>query len=240
MVHIAICDDNVSELANMAHMLEEYRTSRNLICEYTVFRNGFELISAIEKGKSFEVYCLDIIMPALSGIDVAREIRSLDKNAMILFFTSSSEYALESYTVHAINYVLKPVSMEKFFFALDLVLDRLKIEEDAAIIVKSSEGLQKVLLSSLVYAEVQGRNVSLRLISGKLVECTEAFASICDHLLKFPCFLKPHRSFLVNMQYIDTIGSSFITLQTKKEIPIAQGKVREVKDQYLSYQMEDL
>jgi DNA-binding LytR/AlgR family response regulator len=239
MINIAICDDNLDELSKMVHLLEQYRVSKHLNCEYAVFHNGFELISAIEKGKLFDMYCLDIIMPALTGIEVAEEIRDFDKNATILFFTSSTEYALDSYSVNALNYVLKPITKDIFFFVFDKVLERLKIEQDDAIIVKSKEGIQRILIPNLVYVEVMGRNVFYHLISGKVLECTEAFASVCDNLLKHRCFIKTHRSYIVNMQYIDAIDNNSVTLQTLSSTPIAQGKARVIKERYLAFQMEE-
>lgn len=240
MFQIALCDDNIDELSNMVHLLNLYRASKNFSCEYAVFSNGFELISTLEKGKQFDIYCLDIIMPGFMGIDVAKEIRHYDKTAPILFFTASSEFALESYSVKAINYVLKPISKEKFFFTFDEVLEQIGTKkEEEAIIVKSNEGLQRIVISNLVFAEVIGRNVLYHLLSGKVIECIESFAYACDNLLKYQCFIKPHRSYIVNMQYIDTIESNQIILQTLTSVPIAQKKVREIKQQYLNYQMEE-
>lgn len=239
MLQIAVCDDNIDELSNMVQLIDLYRTSRHLNCEHAVFPNGFELISALEKGKRFDIYCLDIMMPGFTGIDAAKEIRTFDKTAPILFFTSSPEFALESYSVKAINYVLKPISKEKLFFTFDELLEQIKAkEEEDAVIVKSNEGIQKILISNLVFAEVIGRNVLYHLCSGKVVECTEPFSAVCDSLLKYGCFIKPHRSYLVNMQYVDTIENHQITLQTLSAVPVAQGKAKEMKQQYLNYQME--
>lgn len=239
MLQIAICDDNIEELSNMVQLLNLYRASKNFSCDYAVFPNGFELISTLEKGKRFDIYCLDIIMPGIMGIDVAKEIRDYDKAAPILFFTSSPEFALQSYSVRAINYVLKPISKEKLFITFDEMLEQIKSQKDEdAIIVKSNDGIQKILISNLTFAEVIGRNVLYHLRSGKVIECTEPFSSACEKLLKYGCFMKPHRSFLVNMQYIDTIENHQVTLQTLSSVPVAQGKAREIKQQYLSYQME--
>ena len=238
MLLIAVCDDNIDELSNMVQLINLYRTSKNFSCEYAVFPNGFELISALEKGKRFDIYCLDIIMPGFMGIDVAKEIRGFDKTAPILFFTSSPEFALESYSVKAINYVLKPISKEKLFFTFDELFEQIKAETDEdAVIVKSNEGIQKILISNLVFAEVIGRNVLYHLRSGKVIECIESFFSVCDHLLKYGCFIKPHRSYLVNMKYVETIENHKITLQTLSSVPVAQGKAKEIKQQYLNYQM---
>ncbi len=240
MLQIAVCDDNIDDLSNMVQLINLYRISKNFCCEYAVFPNGLELISVLEKGKRFDIYFLDIIMPGFMGIDVAKEIRVFDKTAPIIFFTSSPEFALDSYSVKAINYVLKPISKEKLFFTFDEVLEQIKAEKDKdAIIVKSNEGIQKILISNLVFAEVIGRNVLYHLHSGKVIECTEPFSSVCHNLLKYRCFIKPHRSYLVNMQYVDTIENHQITLQTISSVPIAQGKAREIKQQYLNYQMEE-
>lgn len=90
MLQIAVCDDNIEELSNMAHLIDFYRTSKNLNCEYSVFSNGVELVSDIEKETRFDIYCLDTVMPGLTGIDIAtKEIRNFDKVVSILFFTSS-------------------------------------------------------------------------------------------------------------------------------------------------------
>ena len=239
MLQFAICDDNIDELANMAQLINLYRESKNFSCEYAIFPNGFELVSALEKGKRFDIYCLDIVMPGFTGIDVAKAILKLDKAAPIIFFTSSPEFALESYSVKAINYVLKPISKDKLFFTLDEVREQIKAEENNdAIIVKSTEGIQKILISNLVFAEVIGRNVLYHLLSGKVIECTDSFASVCDNLIKYRYFIKTHRSYIVNMQYVDTVENHKVTLQTLSSVPIAQGKAREIKQQYLKYQME--
>lgn len=67
-------------------------------------------------------------MPGFMGIDAAKEIRGFDKTVPILFFTSSPEFALESYCVKAINYVLKLITKEKLFFTFDEMLEQLKVE----------------------------------------------------------------------------------------------------------------
>lgn len=239
MLQVAVCDDNIEELSNMVQLLDLFRASKHLNLDFAVFPNGFELMSALDKGKQFDIYCLDIIMPGYTGIDVAKEIRNYDKTAPILFFTSSPEFAVESYSVKAINYVLKPISKEKFFAAFDDMLEQIKVKEDDAIVVKSNQGIQKILIDNLVFAEVIGRNVLYHLRSGKVIECTESFGTACGALLNYECMIKPHRSYVVNMQYIDTIDNQKLTLQTLSTIPIAQGKAKEMKQQYLAYQLEE-
>lgn len=152
MLNIAVCDDNIDDLSNIISLINLYQISKNFNMEYTAFPNGFELVSSLEKGKQFDIYCLDIIMPGFTGIEVAKEIRRFDKTAPIFFFTSSTEFALASYSVKAINYILKPVTKEKLFFTFDDILEQIKAKKDEdAIIVNSNEGIQKILIFNLVF-----------------------------------------------------------------------------------------
>lgn len=237
MLNIAICDDNINELSNIAKMIEEYKITEKFQCEYTLFQNGIELIAELEKGKKFDIYCLDVVMPNFTGIEVARGIRDFDKNVHILFLSSSTEFAVDSYSVKATNYILKPIKKEKLYAALNDIVDEIKIEKENAIIIKSTEGLQRILLSKIVYVEVIKHNVFYYLISGKVVKSSESFTAAYEKLLKYKCFIKTHRSYIVNMSHVDIITNNMIILQTNYNIPIAQGKASKIKKIYLDFQM---
>lgn len=238
MFRLAICDDDTSSLAHMISLIEEYRLVSPYHLEYASFHNGMELASVLEHGKHFDIYCLDIVMPGFDGIRLGKEIREYDKSARILYFTSSPEFALESYSVHAANYILKPFSKENLFEALNDVLEKIKHKEGDSLTIKTPQGIEKILLSNLAYAEAMGRKVLYCLNSGRIIECSSKFSEVCDTLLEHDYFIKPHRSYVVNMNYINTIENTEITLQIPHSIPIAQGKGKEIKDYYLAFQMK--
>lgn len=238
MLRLAICDDELHSLAHMISLIEEYKLISPFPFEYASFHNGLELASVLEQGKHFDVYCLDIVMPGFDGIQLGKEIRDYDKSAQIIYFTSSPEFALDSYAVKAANYILKPISKETLFSILTDVLEQIEHKEESSITVKNTHGIHKILLSNLIYAEAMGRKVLYHLVSGRTLECTSRFSEVCDTLLMQHFFIKPHRSYVVNMNYIDTIENTEIALQIPDTIPIAQGKGKEIKDCYLAFQME--
>lgn len=80
--------------------------------------DGFSLISAMEQGETFDGVLLDIFMTDMNGMDVARNIRTVNDNVHIMFLTSSSDYAVESYQVDASDYILKPLNQENYFILL--------------------------------------------------------------------------------------------------------------------------
>ena len=236
---IAVCDDNQEELHRVASLLEDYQAEKNVSISPRLFESSVELAS-IAPQENFDLYLLDVLMPALNGIDLAREIRTFNTAVPILFLTSSPEFAVESYTVHAANYLLKPVSRESLFSALNDISAQQKADRKNYIIVKSNIGVRKILLSQLVYVEAQDRRVIYHLQNGGQVDCIARFSAIAGELLKNIEFIQPHRSYLVNMSYINIIGTMDMELQDHTVLPLAQRRVTEIKEHYLAYQMGEI
>ena len=103
VLRIAVCDDDHREQDNMTQLLREYGAEKNVDFAWVTYASGVELLADLEKGHVYDVYCLDIVMPGLSGMEAAREIRLHDQTAPILFFTTSAQFAVESYAVRARN-----------------------------------------------------------------------------------------------------------------------------------------
>jgi len=100
--------------------------------------------------------------------------------------------------------------------------------------------MQKILVSNIIYAEAMGREVVYHLSLGKVIKSAGTFFSCHETLKKFDCFLKPHRSYIVNMKYISKILNNDIYLQNNVKIPVAQGKIKKIKMDYLNYQMGEI
>lgn len=108
-------------------------------------------------------------MPDITGMELARKIRSFDKSADIIFLTTSPEYAVESYTVKATNYLMKPIVPERFYETLDEIQKIREQEQGRSLVLKSSIGVHKIPLNQLMYVEAQGRKVLYYLANGEQV-----------------------------------------------------------------------
>ena len=115
MIKIALCDDDLSALKEIRALIEQYGTERNQKIVCVDFGSPLDLLIEIEMGMRPDILFLDILMPGENGINVAKEIRQYDDAVKIIFLTSSSEFAVESYTVGAYYYQVKPVCEEIFF-----------------------------------------------------------------------------------------------------------------------------
>lgn len=236
---LALCDDDKQELSRILSFIENYQKLSSVPMSVHTFHNSFELAS-VASDEHFDLYLLDIIMPGLNGIELAREIRRFDKAADIIFLTTSPEFAVESYTVKATNYLMKPVSEDKLFHTLDEILEIKEKELEKSIVLKSNIGVHKISLSRLMYVEAQGRKVIYYLNNGEEIICTDRFTSVCEQLLQQKAFIQSHRSILVNMNFIRLIGTTDMQLQNGTVLPLAQRRVSEIKQHYLAFQMNEV
>ena len=110
---IAICDDDRQELSHILSLLDSYQAQQHVTFTICPFHDSRKLADTLSETQ-YNLYLLDIIMPEITGMELAKEIRSFDKAADIIFLTTSPEYAVESYTVKATNYLMKPIVPDRF------------------------------------------------------------------------------------------------------------------------------
>lgn len=132
MTRLAFCDDDPNIHDQLTALLEKYRTQRKADLECTAFRSPLDLLAAIESGARYDILLLDVLMPAEDGITAAKEIRQYDKTVHIIFLTSSTEFAVESYVVGAYFYLLKPIWEDSFFPLMDSVMAAFAAPNSAA------------------------------------------------------------------------------------------------------------
>ena len=124
---------------------------------------------------------------------------------------------------------------------MDEIFESRAVKEESHIVVNSSIGVHRVPLSSLIYVEALNRRVIYHIKNGDYLECTaDRFSAVCETLMEHPEFILPHRSFLVNMNFIQVIQGTNMILTNGKVIPLAQRRVAEVKKHYLAFQMEEI
>lgn len=236
MIHIAICDDSKQERQILAALFKRYQELHATPLQIHIFQNGFSLLDAIDQGKRFDITILDILMPGENGIEIARNIRASGTDTEIIFLTSSPEYAVDSYEVKAQNYLLKPVTEEKFFASIDAILAELDEKDTASFIIYTTEKqYSRIRVSSLVYGEVTHRTITLHLADQTMISAVMTFTEFQDILKAYPDFIYPHRSYAVNMNYIQYVTKSDIILTDGQKIPLSRNNYTKISEQFLNF-----
>ena len=239
MVKIAFCDDDLSALNEIRVLLDRYRVERNQEIAYTAFHSPLDLLTEIERGTRFDILFLDVLMPGENGIDAAAEIRNYDSNIKIIFLTSSAEFAVQSYMVDAYFYQLKPIWEESFFRLMDSVLSVCEKEQTSSLILRCKSGITRIEPRRLEYCEVIHRTLFIHLDSGKVLESIGSLDELSKQLAPYGSFLRPHRSYLVNLDYVQNLSYHAITMSCLTEIPIPRGKYNEIKNVFLEYAFQN-
>ena len=236
MIHIAICDDSKQERQILAALFKRYQELHATPLQIHIFQNGFSLLDAIDQGKRFDITILDILMPGENGIEIARNIRASGTDTEIIFLTSSPGYAVDSYEVKAQNYLLKPVTEEKFFASIDSILAELDEKDTASFIIYTTEKqYSRIRVSSLVYGEVTHRTITLHLADQTMISAVMTFTEFQDILKAYPDFIYPHRSYAVNMNYIQYVTKSDIILTDGQKIPLSRNNYTKISEQFLNF-----
>ena len=212
MIRCVAIDDEPRALT----VLENHAGRTPFLLLEATFVDPFEAIEYVNE-KSIELVFLDINMPTVNGIDLLSHFRN---KPLVIFTTAHSEYALKSYEVEALDYLLKPFDYARFLMAATKARDRLEVQirEDAGFLfVNTGTRKERVVLGEVRYIESDGNYV--RYVTGASNYLVRASIRETIGLLPAREFIQLHRSYIVSLRHIDKIEENLVFIGTK-HIPI--------------------
>jgi len=235
MLRVAICDDETVYLEEMGKLLKDFARSRNLDLRIFTFNHPFELAASSENGDIFQIYLLDIYMPGMNGIALAKGLRKLGVESPIIFFTTSLDNALEAYGVGAIQYLVKPFETSALYSAMDSALEKAQSERRKQLVFKSCGSYQAVNIRDIDYSETRGNYKYIHIHGGDVFPVRITAAELSDELLISGCFLRCGASYIINLIYVKRINPKAILMSDGTEIPIPRGAFAEIKSKYFAF-----
>lgn len=236
MMKIAICDDEIHFIDAICPLLEQWAKERGVKLTLCRFTNGDDLVEA-HRNECMDLIILDVIMPLLSGIDAARELRNRNQTVPIIFLTSSREFAVDSYEVKAFNYLIKPVDKTKLFLTLD---DFLKIYNQPKnfFVAKTTDGFCKIAIADVDYLEAQNKLVLVHLTNGRTIEIRELFSKCAEVFSPENGFCCCHRSYIVNLSNVEQFSKTEVVTIHNAVIPISRNNYTAFKETYFNHMFE--
>jgi DNA-binding LytR/AlgR family response regulator len=194
--------------------------------------NAFEANEAL-KQHDIDLMFLDIQMPQLTGTDF---LRSLSKPPVVIFTTAYSNYAVDGFELNAIDYLLKPISMERFLKAANKAIEQIELQRDGGntnststepeadfTFVKADKKLIKVTFSDVIYIEGLKDYVIIRQTNGRVV--TLQTMKSLEQKLPDQIFKRIHRSYIVNLNRIEALVGNMVEVIEKgqaKHLPVGK------------------
>lgn len=239
MIRIAYCDDRRDALEELKRHLDRFMDeNRALEITCDAFESATELLSRISAGAFYDLIFLDIVMPVISGIDAAQEIYANNKVTQFVFLTTSKEFAVDAYAVEALDYLVKPIDAAGFRRAMQRFFAKGRNMETEELLVTERSGFAKVPLHMLCYVEVYDHYLFYHLADGSTLKSREKLSVLEEKLCGNNRFVKPHRSYIVNMEYVQRIDPTSLGLRNGSNIPISKANYKAVADAFLKYRFE--
>lgn len=238
MIRIAICDDNSLQRDLLRDTLEDYTSRTGLPIVLEEFGDGSELLDRIRDNGRFDIYILDLIMPGVNGMEVATTLRMLHDEGVIIFLTSTVDYALASYDVNAFHYLMKPLDRNKLFSVLDRATDLLRKEDDQFIIVRTHDGDVRVPLNDLQFVSLKNRTLHYHLVRGSDVDglvIRVPFRDAVAPILRDSRFVLCGISMVVNLTCIDQMDCESVLLNDGTMLYPSKTACSALKKEWVAY-----
>lgn len=239
MPSIAICEDDLATSHRIAAFVREYQKQHpGRIDRIGLFSSSSALLEHVEQKEGFDLYLLDIVMPGLSGLEAARRLRARGKGETVVFLTSSADFALDAYRVGAMQYLVKPVDVKELCQVLDHALELIARKASKTILVSTVRGRENLPLASIVYVECRNHILTYHLADGTVLPgrtIRTSFEVAMAPLLQEQNFIHPHKSFILNADFVERLTSQVFVMQGGAEIPVTKSRYSQARSRYLQY-----
>ncbi len=224
MINVCIVEDE-KEQANLLHnYINQYAQNNHLQLNVSYLPDGIDLVDEY-KGQ-YDIILLDIQMKHMDGMAAAQKIRQLDPDVVIIFITSTVQYAVQGYTVDALGYVLKPVPFTQFAQLFDKAITRAHAKQKRVYVKVTANDKQiKLDCENIYYIESQRNNV--------IIHCEDVDYVTVGPLKRFEemlmdhGFSKCHNAYLINLSYVEAVQREEVVLTNEVVLPISRARKKE-------------
>lgn len=230
MIEVAVCDDDDANLEIVERCFEQF--DNHQIC-YDVFESGQSLYDFCQKrGYIYNIYILDIEMNGLNGIELARQIREKDKSALVVFLTAYPNYVFNVFSVITFDYILKPLSYERFETMLSNAIDYLNMTK-RSFCFSYKKNNYVIDYADIVFIEKQRRQAIIHTMD-KMYQCNMTIKDIWAKLDK-RVFANAYASCIVNLMWINKVIRDEIYLKSGEVIHAGRDYRREIRLRHMEF-----
>lgn len=235
-LNIAICDDDPLYRRNLLYCLDSYLLSTDTDIRCTEFSSPQELLHSYQNEGDFHILFLDVEMPGLNGLELAKRIKStIDRHVFIVFISNYPDYMQDSFRVHPYYYLIKPVSAEKVHQIMDEIIHEITEEQILYTLIQTDETEKTVNIKDIFYIDVSNGKKGILCFHfydtviqtrGKLTDWTDKL----QEYYFIPCY----RGILLNLLHVHYFQQHSAILENGECIPLSRSYEKKIRDTYLN------
>lgn len=230
MIKIAMVDDEIESMQDVTHMLSDFFEKRNEEVKITTYSNSLEFLS--KYNGHYDIIVIDIAMPGINGLEMAKKIRDVDGAVNMVFLTSMKQYAINGYDVNAVGFIVKPVTEYSLALTMNRVLMKLQKKASRRLIINLRQGVTVVPTEELRYIEVYFHHIVYH-TTEKEIETYGTLSEVEEKLKGLP-FARCNNSTIVNLNYVTKTSNNSVFLGDT-ELIISRGKKKEFINSVLNF-----
>jgi len=231
-IKIAICDDDATQRQFFCEMCRTINKAQNLQMMVKEYEHGKALLFDLEDVQimsTIDIILLDINMPGIDGIDTARKLRELDYQGEIIFITKSNQHWRNAFDVKAFNYITKDDDLQERFAEVFLEAAYAAMERRGrSLLFSSLNETRQIAVSAISHFKIDHYWVKVY-YNNEVFEFTSSMAKIEDLLLGNEDFMRIHRSCLVSIKHIKSVGNKTVVMNNDDELPVSRSNLAALK-----------
>lgn len=236
LIEVALCDDDVVDIKLIRLFTERFASEQaDYPMQLSMFTSAEELLEHIENCGGFDLYILDVMMPNMSGIQLAETIRSFGDYGEIVFLTSSPDYAVDAFSVYASGYLLKPINKDDFDRTMLRAVRKLAQEKSEELMVKTKDGLRRIPLHKIVMIESFNHTRAITMSDDSVLETPATLLELFEQLGGYENFYMPHRGYIANLDKSVGIVRYDLLMLGNRRIPIPKKQFVTVQEVVQNY-----
>lgn len=201
MINIAIVEDEKAYFDLLIEYLKQYEKDEGELFQIQTFGDGDEIVH--KYASQFDIILMDVEMKFMDGMSAAQEIRSVDKEVVIIFITNMAQYAIKGYEVDAMDYVLKPISYFAFSQRLSRAIERMRKRESKYLVMNGKGGMIRLEVSKIFYVESVGHNLRFHTSTGDYE--TAGTMKELEEKLRNLHFFRGNKGYMINLAHVESV-----------------------------------
>lgn len=235
-MHLIIVEDLAIDQENLADLIRQDCARHREMADLSLYASGEDFL-ANYLPKSCDGLFLDIVLGGLTGIEVAREVRKAEARLPIIFTTTERDYAVDGFAVHAMDYLVKPVTQDRVSWCMDRLRECLTEPSSISLLETSGRGHSvpvDVPLDSILYAQCFDHTIQINTVSG-VYRTRQSFQDFTDQLPHTGRFCVCGRGLVVNLSYVTRVLDRELLLKNGDRLSFSRNRRRDIQQAYAEW-----
>lgn len=226
---IGICDDEQKYLEDITQHLDIFSKNNNIDFEKYIFTTSCEMLSC---NVNFDIAILDVEMDNMNGIKLGEELRKRNSHIILIYITAHKKYLDDALNLNAVRFFEKPLDSQRFYRGLSDAIARID-NSTIHFYLKDNNITERISVQDIIFVEIEKRKT--KIVTNDKEYHSNHHISFWREKLNSTIFISPHKSYIINFNYVTSYERNYIILDEHYKISIARNKQTDFHRKFMQF-----